>query len=50
LDLEKFNENLGPRANTFGLYHVSEYLAAAAKVIAGEKKALGWCGGSKTGC
>lgn len=41
--LEKFNENFQHQgAYLLDFYHVSEYLAAAAKVIAGEKKARHW--------
>ena len=41
--LEKFNQNFGQQGEyLLDFYHVSQYLAAAAKVIAGDKKALGW--------
>lgn len=41
--LEKFNENFAPQGEyLLDFYHVSEYLAAAAKVIAGDKKARHW--------
>jgi hypothetical protein len=41
--LERFNENFEQQGEyLLDFYHVSEYLGAAAKVIAGEKKALGW--------
>ncbi len=41
--LEKFKENFAPQGEyLLDFYHVSEYLAAAAKAIVGEKKARGW--------
>lgn len=41
--LEKFKENFEPQGQyLLDFYHVSEYLAQAARVIVGEKKALGW--------
>ncbi len=41
--LEKFNENFEHQGEyLLDFYHVSEYLGAAAKVIAGEKKARAW--------
>jgi hypothetical protein len=41
--LEKFNENFLQQGEyLLDFYHVSEYLAGAAKVIVGEKKALAW--------
>lgn len=41
--LEKFQENFAPQGEyLLDFYHVSEYLAAAAKVVVGEKKARGW--------
>ena len=41
--LEKFKENFAPQGEyLLDFYHVSAYLAAAAKVIAGEKKARRW--------
>lgn len=41
--LEKFQENFAEQgAYLLDFYHVSEYLAAAAKAIVGEKKALNW--------
>jgi hypothetical protein len=41
--LEKFKENFAEQGQyLLDFYHVSEYLAGAAPVIAGEKKALAW--------
>jgi hypothetical protein len=41
--LEKFKENFEPQGEyLLDFYHVSEYLAGAAPVIAGQKKALAW--------
>lgn len=41
--LEKFKENFQAQGEYLvDFYHVSEYLAAAGRVIAGEKKALAW--------
>lgn len=41
--LEKFKENFAEQGQyLLDFYHVSEYLAGAARVIAGEKKALAW--------
>jgi hypothetical protein len=41
--LEKFKENFAEQGQyLLDFYHVSEYLARAARVIAGEKKALTW--------
>jgi hypothetical protein len=41
--LEKFKENFAEQGQyLLDFYHVSEYLAGAARVIAGEKKALSW--------
>jgi hypothetical protein len=41
--LEKFKENFEQQGRyLLDFYHVSEYLAGAAPVIAGEKKALAW--------
>lgn len=41
--LDKFQENFEQQGEyLLDFYHVSEYLAAAAKVIGGEKKARGW--------
>jgi hypothetical protein len=41
--LEKFNENFEAQGKyLLDFYHVSEYLAAAAHSLVGEKKALGW--------
>ena len=41
--LERFKENFEQQGEyLLDFYHVSEYLAAAARVIVGEKKALGW--------
>ena len=40
---EQFQENFGQQGRyLLDFHHVSEYLAAAAPVIAGEKKARGW--------
>jgi len=41
--VEKFNDNFGSQGRyLIDFYHVSEYLAAAAPIIVGPKKALGW--------
>jgi hypothetical protein len=41
--LEKFKENFAEQGQyLLDFYHVSEYLARAARAIAGEKKALAW--------
>jgi hypothetical protein len=41
--LEKFKENFGEQGEyLLDFYHVSEYLAAAARPIVGEKRARGW--------
>jgi hypothetical protein len=41
--LEKFKENFAEQGRfLLDFYHVSEYLAGAARVITGEKKALAW--------
>lgn len=41
--LEKFKENFEEQGEyLLDFYHVSEYLAKAARVIVGEKKVLGW--------
>jgi hypothetical protein len=41
--LEKFKENFEEQGQyLLDFYHVSEYLAKAARAIVGEKKALGW--------
>lgn len=41
--LEKFKENFAEQGHyLLDFYHVSEYLAGAARAIAGEKKALAW--------
>lgn len=41
--LEKFKENFAEQGEyLLDFYHVSEYLAKAARAIVGEKKALGW--------